>query len=316
MVAVDGDDHPRNSKDQFSIVTVLYHSSDSTSVELSGWAQVMSDLKDTVEWIVIDNSEDTADSEFFEQFRHIENIRYSRRPDNPGFAASSNQGANSSSRPWLVFLNPDVFPDREKLRRVLDQVLTSSTVPTTFAVGQITDNFRHQGICLLAGGVWFSDRPEGSKNLLLGPSGGIGIYPRMLFQEFDGFSEDLFAWGEDAELAIRLSSSGVLCLPIDEYFDHAGGHSFKGVERLRKKKVWLLARNRQTIARRHYGLEKLIRFEAMTLAVTLAKLPVHIRNKTVAAVVRGNIDGLKLSQRAERGARSIPTTIASTGEKK
>ncbi|POH69727.1 hypothetical protein C3B59_05120 [Cryobacterium zongtaii] len=274
----------------FSLVTVLYHSTTEARKELEGWAHVVEQLADRVEWVVIDNSEDEADREFFDRYTHIENIRFRRQPHNPGFAASSNLGAEMASNTWLVFLNPDIMPDMTMFTRVMDAVALQKDTGATFAVGQITGSLKHQGICLIRN-VWFSDRPQDSSMPLIGPSGGFGIVKRAQFLDFQGFVGGLFAWGEDAELAIRMSKAGVPCIGINEYFLHSGGHSFKAVPTLRQRKVWLLGRNRQLIAWQHFSVAQLFFFEFFVLCITVLKSPVHIRNRTLGALLRGNGSG-------------------------
>ena len=283
-------DRDEIGEDGFSLVTVLYRSTASAQAELDGWASVVEQLGRGVEWIVVDNSEDGADADYFAKFAEIENIRLERRPSNPGFALSSNLGASLARHRWVVFLNPDIAPDLAKFRAVMRAVRANDVPEATFAVGQITDQFRHQGISLIQN-VWFSDRAGSSKKAPIGPSGGFGIFERQVFERFGGFSEGLFAWGEDAELAIRMSSAGIPCVVVDEYFDHSGGHSFKAIPELRRRKVWLLARNRQSIAWRHFSAPRLAYFQLFTLGVTLIKAPIHLRARTLGAVVRGNREG-------------------------
>lgn len=271
----------------FSLVTVLYHSSESARQELVGWADVVEKLAGKVEWVVIDNSEDDADSEFFKRFAHIENICFRHEPGNPGFAASSNLGASMAINEWVIFLNPDITPDLSRFKRVMETVTREKDSDATFAVGQITGSLKHQGICLIQN-VWFSDRPKDSAMPLIGPSGGFGIFRRAQFHDFGGFAEGLFAWGEDAELAMRMREADVQCIGINEYFIHSGGHSFKAVPSLRQRKVWLLGRNRQLIAWRHFSLAQLVHFELFAFCIALIKTPVHLRNRTLGALLLGN----------------------------
>ena len=68
-------------------------------------------------------------------------------------------------------------------------------------------------------------RATGGAGALRGPSGGAAAYRPSLFREFGGFYEAMFAWGEDADLALRLHMAGHTCLPLDLGLPHHGGHS-------------------------------------------------------------------------------------------
>lgn len=289
----------------FTLITVLYRSTSSARRELDGWAALVSTMSTDVEWILIDNSEDGSDADYFDRYSNISNIRVERRPENPGFAHSSNLGARLARHRWLVFLNPDITPDSAKFSSVMRQVRTNSDAVSTFAVGQTTSGFMHQGVHLIQN-VWFSDRGRNARRAPIGPSGGFGIFDSDLFEDFGGFAEGLFAWGEDAELAIRLSNTNVPCVGIDEFFDHAGGHSFKTDPALRKRKVWLLARNRQSIAWLHFSPIRLVHFQLFVLCISLIKIPVHLRNKTLGSLVRGNLAGFGRA-RAETILQPIPS---------
>jgi GT2 family glycosyltransferase len=99
----------------------------------------------------------------------------------------------------------------------------------------------------------FIDRATGARRGPLGPSGGGAVFPTGLFQEFGGFHEHLFAWGEDADLAYRLYAAGRRTRPLDLALEHAGGHSVGTDGKLLGFRAYLLARNRILVAARTFS---------------------------------------------------------------
>lgn len=283
-----------------TVITVTYHSSRTAGETLRHNAAVLSGFAEKLQWIVIDNSEDGGDASFLSSVRSP-NLSIVERPDNPGFAGACNLGATLTTSPWIMLLNPDVQLEAGKLREVIDQVLAAKNHRQTFAVGQVTDGVHHIGIGLLFN-VWFTDRMRDDQHPPIAPSGGFGLYPRQLYLDTGGFAEELFAWGEDADLGLRFQDLGVPCQTIDVFFPHAGGHVHTENKRLERKKVWLLARNRQIIARRRYPLPRRVLFELMAGGVLLLKVPMHVRRGTLGAALLGNYDGLRNDVRIRRYA--------------
>lgn len=60
----------------------------------------------------------------------------------------------------------------------------------------------------------------------LGPCGGAAAYRRDVWQEMGGFDEEIFAYSEDVELAMRLHANGHLCaLAAEARVQHAGSQT-------------------------------------------------------------------------------------------
>ena len=143
-------------------------------------------------------------------------------------------------------------------------------------------------------------RASGGAGALLGRSGGAAAYRTSLFREFDGFYEAMFAWGEDADLALRLHMAGHTCLPLDLGLPHQGGHSV-AASAVTKRRAYLLSRNRIWVAARLYSWPQTILFTVFLLAVLIAKTPVMVWKGTLGANLRGITSGYS-------SFRSIRTT--------
>lgn len=285
---------------KISFVTVTFRSAASAADCLRQMVDCMREMDDA-EWIFVDNCEDGSDAEYIRSLAPPANVRIVADGGNSGFATGSNDGASLARAPWVAFVNPDIVVSSASLRSVMNGVRDAGAGQHVFAVGQITHGRRHIGIALLLS-IWFIDNPSDSNRELIGPSGGFAVFYRTKFLNSGGFDTEMFAWGEDVDLAMRLRAKGEHCARIETYFEHLGGHSFSGDREIRRRKVWLLARNRQIVAWRHYGLAKIVGLQAMTLAVAVLKLPYHLKHGTFLALFRGNVTGISLGVRtlAER----------------
>ena len=182
-------------------------------------------------------------------------VRFVELP-NPGFAAACNRAVESSNAPWVMLLNPDVLIDEQQLRAIVSRVHELSP-DKTLAVSMTTHGTTHAGIAL-APGWWFVDATPKYWSQLMGPSGGAGLYARERFLEVGGFLESLFAWGEDVDLAWRLTRRGIGCEVLDLRLPHQGGHSHAGSRGALQRKVSMLYRNRTLVAKRNLSRPKFL----------------------------------------------------------
>ena len=299
------------------IVIVTYHSREKAGVELHAFVDRATESP-SLKWTFVDNSEDSADTDFLAPLiAGLPNARVVTRPDNPGFAAGCNLIGLDTAADWVVFINPDILLEREAFERIVRALRDADDRIGAVAISQQTSSYRHQGVaCNWAG--WFMDRrittkpphqpgirealfrATGGTGALLGPSGGAAAYRACLFQEFGGFYEAMFAWGEDADLALRLHLAGYTCLPLDLGLPHQGGHSV-AAGTVAKRRAYLLSRNRIWVAARLYSWPQTIVFTVFLLAVLVAKTPVMVWKGTLGANLRGITSGYS-------SFRSIRTT--------
>lgn len=277
-------------KPLLTIITVTYNSFSSTSTELTKLIQE-SIKNPLVELIIIDNSENSNDYKKLGQIAEYPSFTLLKQPNNPGFAFSCNLGARTATSPWVMMFNPDALMNEAALQKILDTIQTSKT-NQTFATTLVTNDIPLSGIGF-SQGVWFKDlNTTVDSQLPIGPSGGAGIYPTALFNDFGGFREDLFAWGEDADLALRLRNKGIPCNRIDASFSHIGGHSHMNNKSIGARKAFLLSRNRQIVAWSNYTWFDLLKFQV----IALANLFISGMRKEgqFTSRLRGNLKGLRI----------------------
>ncbi len=281
------------------IVVVTYHSCGSAARELDRFVQLTSSGDPRLHWSFVDNSEDSSDADYLEgTLTATAHARVLRRADNPGFAAACNEAAQTSAAEWVIFINPDILLDDSCLETILTHLNGTPSEVACVALSQQTGPLAHEGVSFNRAG-WFMDRPLergnetstgrawvyraiGGGGRLLGPSGGAAAFRRKTFLKMGGFYEPLFAWGEDADLAMRLHLIGEPCASLDLSLPHQGGHSVTA-GRVSRRRAQLLVSNRITIAARLYSMPQGLAFAAFLGAVLLAKTPRMIRQGTVGA---------------------------------
>jgi GT2 family glycosyltransferase len=268
---------------------VLFEGADTLARTLPTWIE---SLRGTgIPCDLIDNSvSDEVDALIHSLNWYDVSYRYTRRA-NPGFAASANEAVRSARTPWAFLLNADVHLERDKLQLAVVHVASKMDAgainPT--AVSLVTHGEHTCGIYLdrLA---YFSDRPVGSRYPCLGASGGAALFERNSFEASGGFDADLFAWGEDAGLAIRFYAAGTRTDELLLGLQHEGGHSVASLAGQRLK-ARLLSRNRLIVLKRSFtptflatvGLGQFL----LILANGIRKLLLHTGAQHFAGVVEG-----------------------------
>lgn len=75
---------------------------------------------DVARVVVIDNASPDDSAACVERMARREpRLALVRNTGNPGFAAACNQGASAMSQPWVAFVNPDAFVERDTLARLV-----------------------------------------------------------------------------------------------------------------------------------------------------------------------------------------------------
>lgn len=281
-----------------TVVSVLYRSAAMLAETLPTWVHSAAGLP--VRFVFADNCPDDGCEKVIA--RALDEDRYRYLPDaaNPGFAAGCNRAVATAETSHVLLLNPDVWLRDDSLARVFTAIAAAPGYP--IAVGLAMHGGEYTGIDVHPISL-FIDRPTGAGRGPLGPSGGAAIFPTRIFQEFGGFHEHLFAWGEDADLAYRLYAADRRTQTLDLALEHAGGHSVGGDVKLLGFRAYLLARNRILVAARTFSGPLAILAVPLIALAHCALAARRARQGLLRPFLRGVGAGLREAPAARRGWR-------------
>jgi len=142
-------------------------------------------------------------------------VRVVELPVNSGFAAACNRGLALSTADVVVLVNNDVEADAELLHHLIqpfaDPDVGSSTPLLTQPNGAV-DAFGITADVTLAGFLRMHGAPPSAASnetaTLLGPYGAVAAYRRVALDEVGLLDERIFMYGEELDLALRLSAAG------------------------------------------------------------------------------------------------------------
>lgn len=153
-------------------------------------------------------------------------VRILRPGQNIGFGAAVNLAAREAKEEVLILVNDDVEPHPDFVRRMTEPFRDPD-------VHQVSGLLYAKGMARLdAVGLSF-DRTLRAENvqhvsagrphpMAIGPSGAAAAYRRRTFLELGGFASELFAYWEDADLALRFWAAGHPCVfAKDAVAEHA-----------------------------------------------------------------------------------------------
>lgn len=141
--------------------------------------------------------------------------------DNPGFAAACNQGATAIAQPWIAFVNPDLYVERDTLSRLVRHARHRPGagllgVELVDEAGVVDPASRRADPSLHEQLVNFGKR----ENLFLGRdpavvlqpveavSGALMLMPTGLFVRIGGFDDGYRLHAEDLDLCRRVREGG------------------------------------------------------------------------------------------------------------
>ena len=217
-----------------------------------------------LEIIVVDNgstdgSLEMLNSEFAE-------IRIIRNPTNLGFCTANNQGIAAASADYIGLLNNDAEADpgwAAALLRACQSSLSVGMVASKILVHENPSIIDKVGHLIYPDG---QNRGRGTGALdkgqfervepVLWPDGCAALYRKSMLREIGGFDEDLFAYGDDAELGLRARLAGWTCLytPHAVVRHHRG--STLGLQSMRR--LHLIERNRVLLAAKLFPIRLLV----------------------------------------------------------
>ncbi len=222
-------------------------------------------------------------------FFDYQNTTYQKQGENLGFAEGANRAVKNSSTNRIFLLNPDTYFDKTLAEQVASEQITSEHPFVAFGLN--TAGIVHTGIALNSFG-FFVDSTD-SSDLVIGPSGGAMLFYKDQFLDLGGFAEQLFAWGEDAELALRLFAQGIKTRKSEIQIRHVGGHTIASGAGA-KFKARLINRNRILILRATYSVPAQIVWLPVMLAAVLSNMVLRAeRRRTIIESLSGVRDGFK-----------------------
>lgn len=222
-------------------------------------------------------------------FFDYQNTAYQKQEENLGFAEGANRAIKNSSTNRIFLLNPDTYFDKALAEQIASERITVEHPFVAF--GLQTAGIVHTGIAINNFG-FFVDSTNTS-DLIIGPSGGAMLFNKDLFLDLGGFAEQLFAWGEDAEFALRLYAHDIKSKNSKIRIQHVGGHTVAS-EAGAKLKAKLINRNRILILRATYSIPAQIVWLPVMLAAVLANMVLRAeRRSTIFQSLLGVRAGLK-----------------------
>ncbi|MDQ6679154.1 MAG: glycosyltransferase family 2 protein [Acidobacteriota bacterium] len=206
-----------------------------------------------LEIIVVDNASSDGSVEMIAA--EFSEVRVILNRSNRGFCAANNQGIAAAGGEFIALLNNDAEADPQWVAALLDAFTSPRTGMAASKILVYEDPQRIDK----AGHLIYPDgqnRGRGTGALdtgqfdriepVLWPDGCAAMYRASMLREIGGFDEDLFAYGDDAELGLRARIAGWECLytPFAVARHHRG--STLGLGSMKRLK--LIERNRVLLA--------------------------------------------------------------------
>jgi len=220
-----------------AIVAVVVTYQSSTTIE--DCLQRLRDARGIAEIRVVDNgsTDDTVDI-LQRHASHDPRVRFIANPDNPGFAAANNQGADDSSSPWLAFINPDVMVEAETLALLCERAQALGDcllgVEQVDENGRADDAVRRRDPDFLAmlrspgsgSKLAIARDPSVAMQRVPAISGAVMLMPRVLFERIGGWDAGYRLHAEDLDLCRRVrEAGGVVAIANDLQVLHVRGVS-------------------------------------------------------------------------------------------
>lgn len=182
--------------------------------------------------VIIDNASEVSERPCARDFPFA--VEIIQNEGNAGFAEANNIAAEGRRTPFLIFLNPDAFPEPGWLAALLK---TANEYPEAAAIGSTQLRDGEHGVLDGAGDVLhatgFAYRSNYGKRRAIGPlaqtfsaCAAAMLVRRDTFEAIGGFDARYFCYFEDVDLGFRLRLAGhrVLQSP-DAVVAHVGGGS-------------------------------------------------------------------------------------------
>jgi N-acetylglucosaminyl-diphospho-decaprenol L-rhamnosyltransferase len=290
------------SKPELTVVLVNHNGTSCLPHALSALAR---NTRAQAECIVVDSG--SSDDSWLDVERHWADVRVIRYEQNIGFCAGCNRGAEAALSPLVAFVNFDgeVEPDWDApLRSLLADpsisiaggMLVDPAGARVEALGlAIAPNLATYGLCE----GMARERIANHTTDVAAASGALMMVRRDEFLAIGGFYENIWMYGEEADLAMRML--GRIVVDPRSALRHEIGHA--AGPRASVTRVYCPSRNRLINAARHTRGRKLLTAVLTSAAFDLALVATQRDSATIGAVCRGWRDGL----------RALPAALRSRG---
>lgn len=255
---------------------------------------------------------------------------------NRGFCAANNQGIAAARAPWIALLNNDAEAEPGWLTSMLRAAENAPEAGMVACKIVAFDDPRR--IDKVGHVIWLDGQNRGrgtgewdtgqydTAGEVLWPDGCAALYRKSMLDAIGGFDEDLFAYGDDAELGLRARIAGWQCVYTPEAVVRHRRGSTLGV--MSSRRIELIERNRVLLAVRHFPLSLLWLnpwyFSVRLFAGAVASLRGRgeagrfagaDRARLALALFRGMASGIALIPRTWKKRREFaPHRVLSPGE--
>ena len=255
--------------------------------------------------VVVDNASNDGTAEMVAS--RFTSVRVVMNQTNVGFGRAVNRAALELDTDVVVLVNNDVVCDPRFLESICEPFADEDVgmVAGVLTQGGAPDRIDSAGIefdVTLRSWDYLSNEPvealSGELRDPIGPCGGAAAYRLSAFRRLGGFDERLFAYWEDADLAIRLRELGWRCvLAPNARAEHRHGATIGAASPLQRKldafgRGYLLAK---------YGVGR--RRPLVRLEVALLDWPgllVHLFVRREAAPLRARRRGIARGRESRR----------------
>ena len=248
---------------------------------------VLASVDVDVDAVVVDNG---CTSAAIDRVKGLDGVRVSTPDANTGYSGGCDRGAADAAADYLAFVNSDAIVAPDALSRLVE---VAAEPEVGFAMGSIrladtpelintSGNPVHFTGLSWAGGFGEPASSYAERRSVMGGSGCCFVIRRKLWEDLGGFAEEYFAYGEDAELSVRLWQRG---LSVEYVPDAVVLHHYEFSRN--KNKLYLVERNRAIMLLTTYQRRSLLVLAPMLLLTELLMLGAATAGGWAPAKLRG-----------------------------